>query len=158
MNPEDFLLDECEVLDDRRFDDWLGMLTPDCAYWAPFNWSADAPEGEVNLIYDDRLRLEDRVSRLVGGDAHSQDPASHTVRLLSQVREMPPQTWNPASSFSEVLGANFMLRETRRGEARTYAGRYTYWLRPAEDSWVIAAKKVRLQGSEDPLGNLTFLL
>ncbi|MGK2942101.1 MAG: aromatic-ring-hydroxylating dioxygenase subunit beta, partial [Immundisolibacter sp.] len=51
------LFDEAACLDQRRWDDWLALYTPDCEFWVPAWKSEDTPTGdpggEVSLVYYD---------------------------------------------------------------------------------------------------------
>lgn len=158
MSTTELINREGLLLDDRRYDEWLQLFTTESRYWAPYRWEAPEPLNEVNLLYDDFSRLTERVSRLTGGDLHSQDPPSQTVRLLGQISTPLSGEWAPPSPFDEVLTAPFKLTEYRNERVAEYTGRYTYWLAQETDGWRIAAKKVQLLGSEGPLGNVTFLL
>ncbi|MEE2060413.1 aromatic-ring-hydroxylating dioxygenase subunit beta [Rhodococcus artemisiae] len=158
MSAIDFINDEAMLLDDRRYDDWAGLFTEDCRYWAPYDWYASEPRGSLNVIYDDLNRLQDRVSRLTGGDLHSQDPPSKTARILGHATRIKDAEWNPTGAFDEVWATSFRLSELRREQITEYSGRYTYWLRGSGDDWSIVAKKVQLLGAERPLSNLTFPL
>lgn len=158
MNALDFINHEAQLLDERRYDEWAKLFTADCRYWAPYDWFAPEPRGAVNVIYDDHARLLDRVSRLTGGDFHSQDPASQTVRVLGHGVRAEPAEWSPKAAFDEVWTLTFHLSELRRERITSYTGRYTYWLQREADSWAIAGKKVQLLGAGAPLSNLTFPL
>lgn len=146
------------LLDERRYDEWLQLFVPDARYWAPYRWEAPEPLNEMNLLYDDFARLKERVSRLTGGDLHSQDPASQTVRLLGQFSTPVSDEWVPPAPFDEVVTTPFKLAEYRAERTTEYTGRYTYWLTDGEDGRRITAKKIQLLGAEGPLGNVTFLL
>ena len=43
---EEFLFMEAELLDSRRFDDWLSVLTEDIHYWMPIRRTTTAREVE----------------------------------------------------------------------------------------------------------------
>ena len=66
---------------------WVGLFTADGQYLVP---STDAPAGDpsttLSLIYDDRLRLEERAKRLMSKAAHAEFPHSQTRHLVSNVR------------------------------------------------------------------------
>ncbi|MBF4163108.1 aromatic-ring-hydroxylating dioxygenase subunit beta [Nocardioides acrostichi] len=150
---------EGELLDDRRYDEWAELFTDDCRYWAPYDWYAPEPRGAMNIIYDDKARLLDRVSRLTGGDFHSQDPASHTTRLIGVVRPLAdPGSWTPPGVSEAAFTASFRLTELRREVLTEYSGRVSWWLRTESGSPRIVAKKVQLLGANRPLANLTFPL
>lgn len=158
MSTTELIHRENLLLDERMYEEWLQLFTPDARYWAPYRWDAPEPLNEMNLLYDDFPRLTERVSRLTGGDLHAQDPASQTVRMLGQLSAPLVDGWAPSARFDEVLTAPFKLTEYRTERSTEYTGRTTYWLVETSGSWRIAAKKVQLLGSEGPLGNVTFLL
>lgn len=158
LSPIEFIHHENLLLDERRYDEWLQLFTAEARYWAPYRWDAPEPMNEMNLLYDDFPRLRERISRLTGGDLHSQDPASQTVRVLGQSCAPLPGGWAPQATFDHVVTAPFKLAEYRAERTTEYTGRYTYWLLEGDEGWRIAAKKVQLLGAEGPLGNVTFLL
>src|SRR3984885_1203948 len=82
----EFLLDEAELLDTRRLDEWTSLFTEDAVYWLPMDPRQVAPGDGLNIIYDDRPRLLDRVSRLNSGLAFSDEPHSATSHTLSPPR------------------------------------------------------------------------
>ena len=65
----DVLYRETMYLDERRWDDWLGLYHADAEFWVPM-WKSeheftDNPLREVSLIYiTSRDRLEERVKRV----------------------------------------------------------------------------------------------
>ncbi len=149
---ENFLYKEARLLDEGNFNDWLELFTEDAIYWAPANRYEIDPSQEVSLIYDDRGRMGDRVWRLQSGLAYSQEPASRTRHLISNVEIVE------SSAEKVVTSSSFAIFELRKGVQRTYAGRFEHHLRPFEGSWKIAFKKIDLINNDDPIDNLTFLL
>lgn len=149
---ENFLYKEARLLDQGNFNDWLELFTEDSIYWAPANRYEIDPNQEVSLIYDDRGRMGDRVWRLQSGLAYSQEPASRTRHLISNVEIVE------SSAEKVVTSSSFAIFEMRKGVQRTYAGRFEHHLRPADGGWKIAFKKIELINNDDPIDNLTFLL
>ncbi len=130
---------EARLLDQRRFQDWLGLFAAECAYWVPATPQAGDPRREVAVAFDDRRRLEDRIYRLNTGSAWSQSPASRTVRLVSNI---------------EVFGrgrvrSTFLLTEFRAGETRLWSGWCGYRLREGK----IEVKQVNLVDCDQNLRN-----
>src|ERR1700722_15896534 len=82
----EFLLEEAEHLDARRLEEWTSLFADDAVYWLPMDPGQVAPGDGLNIIYDDRPRLLDRVSRLNSGLAFSDEPHSVTRHTLSPVR------------------------------------------------------------------------
>jgi benzoate/toluate 1,2-dioxygenase subunit beta len=149
---EDILYTEAHLLDDRRYDDWLQMLTDDAVYWMPCNGDGIDPNREVALVYEQFPRLRDRIDRLGSGVAHAQSPPSKTRRLVSNV-----QTEESSENSAKVISA-FILYELRRGKQRVFAGRYEHRMRFADGCWKIAAKKAVLVNNDEVIDNLTFIV
>ena len=89
---EAFLVHEARLLDDGRFEEWLGLFTADAWYWVPSQPHQANPRDMVSLIYDDRRLLETRVRRLASPRIYSQEPRSRTSRIVGNVtlEEAPP--------------------------------------------------------------------
>ena len=45
------LYDEAAALDERRFDDWVAMLTEDLVYQAPIRITRTGPNKDLSLIH-----------------------------------------------------------------------------------------------------------
>lgn len=147
------LLTEAAILDDWQLESWLAMFCEACVYWIPTTFDAADPTTQVNLIFDNRALLEDRVFRLQSGQVPSQDPPSRTVRGLSGIMTAP------VGADDELLvRSTFFLHEHRPRSTRSYHGRLVHRLRSGETGWQIVGKKVSLLNSDDPLPSLTFLL
>ena len=149
----DLVYQEAELLDARRFQDWLGLFAKDAKYWVPLREGQTDPEGELNIIYDDRNRLEDRVYRIESGYALAQDPLSRTARVISNLR-----VGNEAESKLLVVRSTFVIVEVRPGRQQVLGGHYTHHLRQEGGSLKIVVKRVDLVNSEEPLSNLIFNL
>jgi 3-phenylpropionate/cinnamic acid dioxygenase small subunit len=149
---EDILYAEARLLDDRRYDEWLGLLTADAVYWMPANGDGIDPNREVALVYDDFAKLSDRIDRLASGVAHAQSPPSKTKRLVSNV-EVRASEENSAAVIS-----TFILYELRRGKERVFAGRYEHRMRCEDGHWKIATKKAVLVNNDEVIDNLTFIV
>ena len=105
---------EARLLDQHRYDEWLGLFAERCVYWVPGTPAAGDPRREVAVCFDDRRRLEDRIYRLKTGYAWSQAPASRTVRLITNVEVFAtPDT---------MVRSTFLISEFRSGESRILSG------------------------------------
>ncbi len=149
---EDLLYAEARLLDERRYDEWLGMLAEDVTYWVPSNGDGIDPNREIALIYDDLAKIRNRIGRLATGVAHAQNPPSKTRRLVSNVQ------LDATEGNAAIVSSAFILYELRRGRERVFAGRCEYRMRREDDRWKIAAKKVVLVNNDEVIDNLTFIL
>ncbi len=142
---------EADLLDEGRFRDWLALFSADATYWVPLSENQASPR-ELNIILDDRGRMEQRILRLEGGYAYAQTPRSRTVRQVTNIHA------TPEGADRAVVRSKFTLFEVRYGQQLVYGGRYTHRISQKDGRLFIESKRVDLVNSEGRLGNLTFLL
>ena len=93
---EDFLYLEAELLDERRFREWLELFTDDIHYWMPVRYNPlDRPKelseelsrpGESYYFNDNKETLRIRVERFYSKTAWAEMPPSRTRHLISNIR------------------------------------------------------------------------
>lgn len=138
---EDLLFEEAELLDQWQLERWLALYTDDATYQVP---STDLPPGAdpakaLFYIADDRVRMKERIVRLLKKTAHSEYPRSRTRHLVSNVRV------GAADGADVPVSAAFVTFRTKNGVTDTFMGRLLYRLRRAADgSLRIAAKRCEL--------------
>jgi benzoate/toluate 1,2-dioxygenase beta subunit len=160
----EFLLDEAELLDARRLQEWTALFAPDAVYWLPMDSGQLTPGDGLNIIYDDRPRLLDRVSRLDSGLAFSDEPHSATSHTLSPVRLLSGDRAQEAAGGrvlrpgEHAVTARCVIGRARQGRVDTFHARVRWVLREAGDSLLIVMKRVDLLNATEPLPVLTFLL
>ncbi len=150
---ENFLYHEARLMDENNYDAWLALYAEDALYWVPCNQDDMDPVRAISIYYDDRARLEERLTRLKSGAAHAQEPRSRLLRLISNV-----EIGEEADNGDITVYANFHLTELRRSRQRLLAGRTMHQLRPANGSFQIVLKKVVLLNNDEVIDNLTFLI
>jgi 3-phenylpropionate/cinnamic acid dioxygenase small subunit len=91
---ERFFSAEAELLDERRFDEWLELLHEDLRYLMPIarNMRFDQPqaeytgEHEANWFDEGKDILRKRIAQIQGGDHWAEEPRSRTTHLVANVR------------------------------------------------------------------------
>ena len=152
---EDFVFEEARLLDERRFDEWLRLFSPTGIYWLPIREDAH-PNIATSLIYDEPLRREERVHRLLRTPAQAQTPPSRTLHAITNVRVESAQRDVRVHSnqvVHELRRAGF--GQALRGEQRAHAGHCEHVLVENAGQWRIALKKVVLLDRDVPIANLT---
>lgn len=149
---ETFLYREARLMDEHAYDEWLALWTDDALYWVPCNEDDFNPERHVSIVYENRARLEDRVTRLKSGAAYAQDPKSRLSRVVSNV-EIESE-----NDHELIIHSTFNLTALRRVRIDIFAGRVIHKLRCDGDSFKIAFKKVLLINNDLVIHNLTFLI
>lgn len=157
---QDLLVGEAELLDDRRFEEWLELFTDDVEYTAPIRVTRKAPaEDVVDDIgyFDDNLAsLRLRVRRLRTDVAWAEDPPSHTRRFVTNVRITPA-----AGVDAELdVRSNLMLFRSR-GDLGAYdliVGERHDRLRLGDGAWRISRRRAILDQSSLGTKNLGVFL
>lgn len=156
---EEFLFHEAELLDDRRFEAWLDLFTPDGIYWLPINPDA-TPDAATSLIFDEPLRRRERVWRLMHTPAQGQTPASRTCHSITNLRfeSGPDEAKVLSSQIVYELRPGDLNSPSPENAARAWVGRCEHRLTLKDGQPRIAMKKLVLLNRDRPIGNLTFLL
>lgn len=144
---EQFLFHEAELIDQRRFDDWLQLLADDLEYWMPVRSTRAlgdeanefAKPGESAFFDDDKASMEQRVRKLRTGYAWAEDPPSRTRHCVSNVRIEPLP-----DGLVEVR-CNFMLYRSRlAADEDLWVGRREDRLRRNGESFLITRRHIYL--------------
>ncbi len=144
------LAQEAHLLDDRDYTGWLELFVDDCLYWMPVDPESEDGTLRLNVFYDDRTRMEDRIARLSSGSAYTEEPISLTSRTFSALHLVPDREGCVARS-------NFLMIAYRSQEQRLLGGRYMHRLVRSDGDLRIAEKRVTLLGSDAPQRPMTFL-
>src|SRR5205809_68194 len=92
---EEFLYREADLLDERRFAEWLDLFTEDAHYWMPMrrNVPHDAAEREftregtdVNWFDEGKETLARRVQQILTGIHWAEEPPSRICHMISNVQ------------------------------------------------------------------------
>lgn len=145
---EEFLYREAELLDDRRFDEWLGLLTEDIHYWMPIRRTTQAKDvhleftkpGGMAFFDDDLGTLTLRVRRLSVGRAWAEDPPSRTRHLITNLRV------TGVAGDEMTVRCNFQLYRTRlNSEEDSWIGRREDVLRRVNGELKLARRNIFLE-------------
>ena len=160
---EDFLYHEADLLDERRFEEWLELFTDDARYWMPVRDNRlsgpDDPARELeepggNYYFDDtKETLRIRVERLYTGSAWAETPPSRTRHLVTNVRIK-------RDTDGEVeVQASFIVYRTRLEHDRDlFVGRRTDVLRRVDGGFRIARRTIVLDQANLDAKNISVFL
>jgi benzoate/toluate 1,2-dioxygenase beta subunit len=151
----ELLAREAHLLDDRDYEGWLELFTDDCLYWMPVDPLCEDGTMRLNVFYDDRARMEDRIARLSSGSAYTEEPISLTARTFSALQL--EQIGDDSGDADVVARSNFQMIAYRSGEQRVLGGRYRHHLVRKDGHLRISQKRVTLLGSDAPQRPMTFL-
>ncbi|MDA1098020.1 MAG: aromatic-ring-hydroxylating dioxygenase subunit beta [Proteobacteria bacterium] len=141
-----FLYRQAEILDDRLWDDWLALFTPDGHYWMPAAPEQLVGEGQPNIFYEDHYLMRVRIGRVNHPNAWSQYPPNRTGHVVSNV---VVEAADPASG-DLVVRSKFLVAEYRNDEQRVFAGKYRHQLKKGPDGYLIQLQRVDIVNVEGP--------
>jgi 3-phenylpropionate/cinnamic acid dioxygenase small subunit len=157
---ESFLYNEAELLDERRFDEWLDLLAEDLRYVMPLR--RNAPPEQPSLEYsrggqdvcwfdEDKTTLRKRVAQLKTGLHWAEEPASRVSHLVANVRIAE------VDGDEVVATCRFVVyRNRQEDETDLFIGRRKDRLRRVEDGWKLVRREILLDQNVLLAKNLTF--
>jgi len=152
---EDFLFAEADLLDQWRLPEWLTLFTDDAKYEVPCTDLPPDASPDTNLFYiaDDRIRLGERVKRLMKRTAHAEFPHSKTSRMVGNVRI------RSRTDDEMEVSCVFQTLRTKDGTTDLFFGTSNYRLTTNGDGLRIREKRCVL-GSEGlrPSGRISIVL
>jgi 3-phenylpropionate/cinnamic acid dioxygenase small subunit len=162
---EDFLYHEADLLDERRYDEWLSLLAEDVRYWMPMrrNVKVDDIEREftregldISWFDEGKETLTRRVRQIQTGIHWAEEPVSRISHMVSNVRllEASP-TW--ADPVEVTVRCRFLIYRNRvETETDILVGKREDLLRRVDGQWQIARRKIVLDQNVLLTKNLTF--
>jgi PAH dioxygenase small subunit len=142
LDVQEFLYREALAVDERRFRDWLGMLTADVLYEVPVRVTreslADWELSPVSRIFDDdAATLEVRVRRLETDFAWAEQPPSRTRHYVTNV------VVDPTDNPDEFLASSNCFIYRSRGDSPNpslYSLARKDVVRSTPDGWRLAKR------------------
>ena len=162
---EAFLFREANLLDDRRYEDWLDLLTDDVRYWVPMRRNVKFGELEreftregqdINWFDEGKATLTQRVNQILTGVHWAEEPLSRISHLVTNV-EIIEATPTAAEPEEVSLRCRFIIYRNRvETETDILVGRREDTLRRMDGGWQIAKRRVLLDQNVLLAKNLTF--
>jgi len=162
---EAFLYHEANLLDDRRYEDWLDLLTEDVRYWVPMRRNVKFGELEreftregqdINWFDEGKTTLTQRVRQILTGVHWAEEPLSRLSHLVTNV-EILDASPTPADAEEVSLRCRFIIYRNRvETETDLLVGRREDSLRRVDGAWQIAKRQVFLDQNVLLAKNLTF--
>lgn len=165
---EDVLYTEAELLDERRFDEWLDFLTDDVVYFVPMrrNVAVGSDVGrdrtregtDMSWFEDDKWTLTKRVEQIATGVHWAEEPVSRTTHVVTGV-QVATATPSVAQATEAVVRCRFIVYQNRvEYEEYFFVGKRTDTLRLVEGRWRLARREVTLDQNVLLAKNLTVFL
>jgi 3-phenylpropionate/cinnamic acid dioxygenase small subunit len=118
----DFFVEESAALDDRRYADWLGMLTEDFVYEVPVPVSREDPAlpqhaDGLYLAHESKSFLSMRFGRVQSDYAWAERPAAFIRHFVSNLRVLDDST--AAVGGRWTVATNVLVARSRLPEPTT---------------------------------------
>jgi len=162
---EDFLYHEAELLDERRYEDWLALLTDDVRYWMPMRRNVKFGELEreftregqdINWFDEGKDTLTRRVQQILTGVHWAEEPLSRLCHMVSNVQLLHVQPSVGAPAAVTVKCRFLIYRNRVETETDLLVGKREDVLHRVDGQWKIRQRKVVLDQNVLMVKNLTF--
>jgi len=162
---EDFLYQEAELLDERRYEEWLDLFTPDARYWMPMrrNVPHDDPAREftrqgldVNWFDEGKDTLTRRVAQIRTGLHWAEEPPSRICHVVANVQILETSPPGPSPVEVSVKSRFLIYRNRVETETDLLVGKREDLLRRVDGGWKIARRRIVLDQNVLLPKNLTF--
>ena len=157
---QDFLYREAELLDERRYEEWLELFTDDARYFMPMRRNVPHDETEreftregadVNWFDEGKDTLSRRVRQIRTGVHWAEEPPSRICHMVSNVQV------GDASPAEIGVKSRFLIYRNRvETETDVLVGKREDVLRRVNGGIKIARRKIILDQSVLLAKNLTF--
>jgi len=162
---EDFYYRESDLLDERRFREWLDILADDIVYFMPIRRNVkfgqhaareNTKQGEGMSWFDeDKWTLTKRVEQILTGVHYAEEPLSRITHMISnvQIKAVRPNLDKPGEID---VTSRFLLYQNRvEYETYTFVGRRNDTIRISEAGWKVAKREILLEQNILLAKNLT---
>jgi 3-phenylpropionate/cinnamic acid dioxygenase small subunit len=162
---EDFLYHEAELLDERRYEDWLALVTDDVRYWMPMRRNVKVGEQQreftradhdINWFDEGKETLDRRVKQIMTGIHWAEEPVSRISHMITNVQliEVRPSFDEPGEVATKC---RFLIYRNRvETETDILVGKREDLLRRVGNGWQLARRKIILDQNVLLTKNLTF--
>jgi len=163
----DFLYREAELLDERRYREWLDLLADDIRYWMPMRrnvkFGEDAREftranSDINWFDEGKDTLVRRVKQIETGIHWAEEPRSRLSHLVTNVQVQGAEPSLGAPQQVSVTCRFLIYRNRVQTETDILVGRREDSLRRNGADWLLARRKIILDQNVLLSKNLTFFI
>ncbi len=162
---EDFYYDEADLLDNRRFRDWLDLLTDDISYFMPVRRNVKFGQHEarentrrgegISWFDEDKWTLGKRVDQILTGVHYAEEPLSRITHMVTnvQIKDVRPNLEQPQEA--DVTSRILVYQNRVEYETYTLVGRRNDTLRMTESGWKVCRREIILEQNILLAKNLT---
>ena len=162
---EEFLYDEANLLDERRFKEWLDTLAEDLRYFMPMEFNVKSGEhakreltkreAQMSWFNEGKWTLTKRAEQILTGVHWAEEPLSRVCRMVSNVQLTAIET-NAAGELEVSTSSRFLIYQNRcEYEQYFFVGDRMDVIRKTADGWKLADREIRIHQNVLLAKNLT---
>ena len=162
---EEFLYDESELLDSRRYLEWLDTLAEELVYFMPmkrnvkFGRHAQQEdtrfEKDMSWLNEGKWTLSKRVEQILTGVHWAEEPLSRVSHMVSNVQLTAIDDQTPGAERVKV-SSRFLIYQNRvEYEQYFFVGKRKDVLRRENGRWLLAHREISLEQNVLLAKNLT---
>lgn len=162
---EEFLYDEANLLDERRFKEWLDTLAEDLRYFMPMEYNVKAGEHarreltrreeQMSWFNEGKWTLTKRAEQILTGVHWAEEPLSRVCRLVSNVQLSAINT-NESGALEVDTTSRFLIYQNRcEYEQYFFVGDRMDRIRKTAEGWKLASWEIRIHQNVLLAKNLT---
>jgi 3-phenylpropionate/cinnamic acid dioxygenase small subunit len=160
---EDFFYTEADLLDERKYDQWLDLLTEDIVYWMPMRKNVSyanrdqdiTAENDVAWFHDDKDTLRKRVKQIQTGLHWADEPISRVSHVITNIRLAEPISALAEGAKATTKCRFIVYRNRLESETDFLLGRREDTLTRVSGELKLARRKIILDQSVLLAKNLT---
>jgi 3-phenylpropionate/cinnamic acid dioxygenase small subunit len=160
-----FLYDEADLLDERRFAEWLDLLAEDLVYFMPLRRNVAFGDesvaentksgSEIAWFDEDKWTLTKRVEQILTGVHWAEEPLSRVCHMVTNVQLLEVQP-SAVTAAEATVKSRFLIYQNRvADETYFFVGKRTDKLRRADGVWKLARREILLDQNVLLAKNLT---
>lgn len=162
---EEFLYDESNLLDERRFKEWLQTLAEDLRYFMPMEYNVKSGEHakreltkreeHMSWFNEGKWTLTKRAEQILTGVHWAEEPLSRVCRMVSNVQLKAIES-NAAGELEVDVTSRFLIYQNRcEYEQYFFVGDRFDRIRQTSDGWRLAQREIRIHQNVLLAKNLT---
>ena len=164
---EQFLYHEAELLDERRYEEWLALFAEDAQYFMPMRRNVPHTELDreftregldVNWFDEGKDTLGRRVKQILTGVHWAEEPPSRICHMISNVRILVLDDATASVDATTEARIRDGLREVMRGRTTIIIAHRLSTIQLADEVVVLEHGRVAARGTQEELleGNAVY--
>jgi 3-phenylpropionate/cinnamic acid dioxygenase small subunit len=141
---EQLLYRQSELLDGKRWQDYIDLFADDGVYWMPVAPDQTEWEGSPSIFAEDKDMMEVRMGRVTHPTAWSQAPMWGTSHVIGNV------VIEAASPGEWIVRSRFHMMELRRDTVRHFGGTYRHTIVRERGQLRIKLQRVDMVNAQAP--------